>query len=364
VTDKVLPVVPYDHDKHEGALLRFIKKVLGAEKCALRSKVLESIHLQMPFRDRVPLRHVIVDGDRIAGSMGHLPADFLIQGKIVPARFTHDLLVDPDYRGRGLAKLIVENSHAGGEFLPGGMWMTGACHKIHVACGFKEVKPLTAYTLVLNPASFIAQKGVSKVKGGVGRIGLGFTRARAMNLAKKEMAGGGASLQDIEEFDSSLDPGWMQMAESYKISRVRDAAYLNWKYAAHPNIEYKIIIARRKGKKTGFVIWRNAPKGASEKRAVIVEFLVKNGDVSTLRLMVSKVILEASEAGMDSLSMLTTQPWAANLLRSIGFFPRGIPNSWVVAGWQGHIEPSWFEDHAPWHMCLGDSDGDMWTGSQ
>jgi hypothetical protein len=66
---------------------------------------------------------------------------------------------------------------------------------------------------------------------------------------------------------------------------------------------------------------------------------------------------------MEVLSALTTQNWAAGTLKKFGFLPRGNPHAWVIGGWKNRVEPSWITNPAPWHMSMGDSDGDMWTGS-
>ena len=148
---KKLPVVAYERERHEPALKRFTEKVLGATVCANRQRVIDTFHDRMPGRERLPLRHVLVDGDIVAGTLGYMPTEFLVNGTRVASRYTHDLLVDPEYRGAGLGKLIVAHAHALGDFYPGGMWMTGQCHKIHQQVGFDDVANLVTYTAVLDP---------------------------------------------------------------------------------------------------------------------------------------------------------------------------------------------------------------------
>ncbi|HEX5131887.1 MAG TPA: GNAT family N-acetyltransferase, partial [Candidatus Krumholzibacteria bacterium] len=252
-----LPVVAYEREHHEAALYRFVEKVLGAEKCERRRRVIDTMHTTMPGHDRFPLRYVIVDGDRVAGSMGHMPADFWIKGKRVAARFTHDLLVDPDYRGGGLARLLVDNARAQGDFFPGGMWMTQPCHQIHVKCGFAEATPLTTYSMVLNPALFAARKQLSPLKALVARAGLGVSGALALRRARRDAARAG--LEEIKRFDSGLDPVWEKLGAGYGVTRVRDAAYLNWKYMDHPSLVYRALVARRGAEVVGYMIWRLAP---------------------------------------------------------------------------------------------------------
>lgn len=360
---KSLPVVAYDRDRHEAALMRFTEKVLGAEICARRRRVIDTFHERMPGRDRLPLRHVIMDGDIVAGTLGYMPADFLVKGERVRARFTHDLLVDPEYRGGGLGKLIVQNAHDQGDFFPGGMWMTGPCYKIHLSCGFDDAPVLTTYTAVLNPAAFIARHGFPRLKAAAGRVGLGLSRMVTLRRARDLVARAGASIDTPARFAPALDAAWLALAEGYGVTRVRDAEYLNWKYADHPVLDYRLLVANDGGAARGYMIWRPAPAGVKETRAVIADFLVEKGDARTLRRLAARVLVDAAAAGIDAVAVLTTQAWAAGALRGLGFLPSSHRNVWVVAGWRDLIPPGWLHDLDPWHVCLGDSDGDMWTGS-
>ena len=354
-----LTVVAYRREEHEPAYLRFIEKVMGAEECEHRRRVLASMHERMPLRDRGPLRHVILDGQRVAGSLGYLPADFLVDGRRIPVRFTHDLLVDPDYRGQGLAKLVVDNARSLGDFFPGGMWMTDPCYKIHLACGFDDAPALTTYTLALDPSSFVAQKELSSVKRVLAKAALSSTRLRTLARANRAVARAGASIAEVPSFDPFHDARWERLASTYAITLARDAAYLNWRYMEHPHLRYRAVVASRDNAASGYMVWR--PSSHGEKRAVVPDFLVANGDIATLEGLLAHVIVEASAAKCSSLSILTTQPWAERTLRTFGFYPRGARNTWVIAGWRDHISEASFADLAAWHVVLGDSDGDIWS---
>jgi hypothetical protein len=367
---KSLVVVPYDRARHETALIALTEKVLGVDAARRRQPVLASFHERMPGRDRAPLRHLVLDGDRAAGTLGYMPADFLVNGERVPARYTHDLFVDPAYAlaghrtlGKGLGTVLVENARGLGGFFPGGMWMTESCHKIHLASGFDDVSRLTTYTTVLDPAAFSVRRGFSSLKRRVSRVGLGVARTVALTHARRRVERDGGSLHAVDRFDPVLDPEWMRLARTYSMTRVRDAEYLNWKYMDHPALDYRALAASHDGRHAGYVVWRPAPSGAVETRAVIVDFLVEKEDAPTLQLLAARVILDAAAQGIDSVAVLTTQAWAAGALRALGFFPSRTRNAWVIAGWRDRIPAEWLVTHEPWHMCLGDSDGDMWTGT-
>jgi len=360
---RTIPVVDYDRAAHEPALYAFTAKVLGKEVADRRARVLSSFHERMPGRERGPLRHILLDGDRVAGTLGYLPVDFLVNGVRVPSRFTHDLLIDPEYRGGGLAKLIVAHQRSLGGFLPGGMWMTDPCWKIHLACGFDDVAPLGTQTLVLDAGAFVRQRKLPALKALAARVGLTAAAMRAKNGAAAIVRRGGSDVTAVERFDPAHDAAWLAMASGYGATRVRDAAFLNWKYTQHPFLDYRRLVAMRDGKPAGFLVWRPAPAGASEPRAVIPDYLVAKGDMATFRLLVARAVVDAAAARVPSLAILTTQSAARESLRTMGFLNSRTPNTWVVAGWQGILQPEWLKDHDAWHAVLGDSDGDIWVGS-
>jgi GNAT superfamily N-acetyltransferase len=362
MSERELPVVDFDRGAHHTALLNFLGERYDAETLAVRSRVLDWIHERMPERDRQPLRHVIVDGDRVAGSMGYLPADFLVDGKRVEARFTHDLLVDPSYRGRGLAKALVKRQMDLGGFMPGGMWMTGPCYKLHLACGFTDMPALTPLTLVLDVDAFVSRRGGGLVKRAAQKIALKRLHAKAMNAAEK--ANAEYEIREIERFPAELDATWMDLLGTYRVGRIREAAHLNWKYVDHPNLAYRSLLLERGGRAAGYMIWRLPVRGSNDNRSVAVDFLVARGNMEAFRLLISRVIEESSHEGVEMVSVLSSQPWVVDCLRGMGFVPRRSSSAWVIAGWEGVCDAQWVTDPGAWHICMGDSDGDAWTGSQ
>ena len=171
------------------------------------------------------------------------------------------------------------------------------------------------------------------------------------------------TLAVVKRMDPALDAAWLELAGTYDVTRVRDAAYVNWKYAEHPVLDYRVIVATKGGKPSGYLIWRPAPAGYAEQRAVIADFLVARGDARTLEELVSRVLIDVSDARIDAVAVISTQAFAVNAFQKLGFVAGGSRNAWVIANWKDVMPAEWVKDLERWHMCLGDSDGDQWTGS-
>ncbi|HEX6791660.1 MAG TPA: hypothetical protein VF247_10155, partial [Candidatus Krumholzibacteria bacterium] len=127
-------------------------------------------------------------------------------------------------------------------------------------------------------------------------------------------------------------------------------------------LDYRIVVATSNGTPRGFLVWRPAPAGAAETRAVIADFLVAKDDARTLQEMVACVLIDADDAGIDAVATITTQPFAVAALKPLGFVAGGSHNAWVIAHWKQTL-PANALDPTQWHMCMGDSDGDIWTGA-
>lgn len=355
-----LHVVPYKRERHEHTYLDLLAHQFGPEEATRRRRVLSWLHERMPGRERAPLRHVVVDQERVVASMGHLPAEFWILGARVPIRFTHDLLVDAAYCGLPrLGRKLMLNALATGARVAGGLWMTDASYRLHVNAGFDSLEPLTTYTLVLDPADFLLQRRTLGAKGFAVRCVLQSMLQRTLARAERVLGSPYSSVSDLDRLDPSLDDLWAHFGAGYAITRARDAAYLNWRYADHPNLAYRFALASTCGRPAGFMVWR--PSNEGEKRAVVPDFLVARGDVDTFELLLAHVIFQASIARCTSLSIMTTQRWAARALREFGFHPRSARNTWVVGNWEDRVPRRWVREHSMWHTVLGDSDGDMWS---
>jgi GNAT superfamily N-acetyltransferase len=358
--------VPFRYDEHIGALRAFLARVYPPEKVEARARVIQSMHQDMPEREREPLRHVILDRGRVAASMGHLPADFHLRGRRVRARYTHDLLVDSDYRGKGLAKIIVAHARGVGGFMPGGMWMTDPCYRLHLACGFSALRPITTYNLVLNVGEFLERKDWSSIKKVAARSVLAFMRLRTYRALDESNRASSPkiTLETLDHMDPDLDASWEEMTGEYGATRLRLASHINWKYARHPHLSYRIIAAHDGTKPRGYLIWRPPHPEDPDRRAVVADFLVRRGDARTFASLLMRAVAGCLELGSSMLSLLTTQSWAAGVLRRAGFLPKRPGHPWVISGWEGVLEPSWLENRDAWHVCLGDSDGDLWSGCQ
>ena len=57
----------------------------------------------------------------------------------------------------------------------------------------------------------------------------------------------------VDSLDPAMDDAWMEMLGTYRVGLVRTAEHINWKYARHPVLDYRVRVARREGRPAGYM---------------------------------------------------------------------------------------------------------------
>ncbi len=103
-------------------------------------------------------RYLVLDGTKVVGSLGSLPVRLRAGERQFDMHFSFDLLVDPSYRGAGLAKKLVRAVTAGAPSVAGGIWMTEPCYALHQRVGWEAVEPFHAHWLALDGRALLARR--------------------------------------------------------------------------------------------------------------------------------------------------------------------------------------------------------------
>lgn len=238
------------------------------------------------------------------------------------------------------------------------------------------VRPRERGVLTRHGPMFLAATALFEAEMGVGRrhlLGFGFPTARHLLLAERlglfvpggrvielEWPVGGAAAPhaltwaDLHEgsgqrFDRAVDLAWRQMARDLwgAIVGVRDAAWLRYRYLAHPERRYRIIAVRGRpwSRWYGVVVLRT--EGA---RCEVLDLI---GPLRAMPRLVEVAQAVAREEGATSL-----YGWFAE--RFAGWLPRGgaqinptdVQN--VVFTWTRTPPIARTRDH--WWLTAGDTD--------
>jgi hypothetical protein len=167
---------------------------------------------------------------------------------------------------------------------------------------------------------------------------------------------GDLEVSEIEEFGTEVDAFDAALAPALGISTVRDARYLNWRYARHPSTRYRLLrAAEPDGRLRGFLVHGLGWHGDRKDIAPVVDWLVEPGDTACFRALLGAAGRAARAAGLGSLLA-----WApprhrhfADLVE-LGFRPADSRFNLCIRIFTESFDLEDAIEH--WYILMGDSD--------
>ena len=362
-----MPVIirPFDHAEGSpdwAGLRALFEKVYGPDVAGQRMRALRWVTLDNPADAPGERRYVADDDGRIAGTLGRMPVCFAVKGRPILVRYSHDLFVDPDYRGQKLAQKLVDEVPRRSECPTGGLWMTGPSYTIHQKGGWKAMTPTHAQMRILDPSALLARRMPGPLAGIAGGALRGL-----LAIASVDAWGAGPTgyaVEEVERFGPEADALWAEAAPLLEVSAVRDEAYLRWRFERAPNTRYVKLVARRAGKMRGYLALRFPEGGRAGSAAVGVDFLACPDEPDTITALFREALARARATCAPGLLALTTCAPFRRRLRRLGFLQAPHLQTFVLHNLAGHPDEALLSDTAHWYLTFTDSDGDMWTGAQ
>ena len=292
---------------------------------------------RIPDADRVKLIVARDQAGVVQGFNGSMPIRARIDGATIEAHWSCDFIVAEDARGHGIGTRMKDVLRREcGVLMASGI--SPVADHVHRAAGWGRGAVLPRYTRVRRIQRW---QDVPRIVLQQGARWLGRLRPG------EACAGVACEIVDARNLPDDAARLWEHVAGDYPNAIVRDEAYLTWRYARHPLMRYKAIIARREG-----VVRAVAFFWANDRKAMLVDFLGSRRDVS-LACAVVRSFLGAC-AGSAILECSTTDLNLQRALASYGFINprrRGTIFNVYPASLAGG-------NHA-WFLMGGDSDGDM-----
>lgn len=198
----------------------------------------------------------------------------------------------------------------------------------------------------------------------IGERYLGYRLVRTLDFLRRPVGAAPArsevevEVRSIERFSDSADALFLELRHRFACVTVKDARYLNWRYADCPDVGYHLLWAMRSAKPVGWAVLR--VEGAlAPGAATIGDLWLDPDDSETLRALIDHADVLAQRAGCTHL--MTVQNPALALARGfgeLGFVPE--PSStWLERklgsrDWTSGLSQEWLAEN--WSYTLGDSD--------
>ncbi|MDA0352061.1 MAG: hypothetical protein O3A10_07620 [Chloroflexi bacterium] len=293
----------------------------------------------------------ILDGE-VVGAMVQLARDVRIRGETLIAQSTADVALVPRLQGTGLSRL-------------------GTPFYMATIAGLFD---LSLNTESNHPSlrAIAASRGTSRSIGNpFRRLVLGLTPASAAGIRWHAAGWRGLphatrdtvrrlpepriEIETVQSLDSRLDDLWAETAPAFDLIGVRDAAFLNWRYADPRGGVSLIRIATQGDAVLGYTVLR----WAAQDGAVIADMLVHPDRPDVVRDLAIDAARQTRAQGHRSVGcMLPTRHPYRDVLLKLGFVDLGRQTEVKYDGSTRPIEDFAFleEPGLAAHLTLGDFD--------
>lgn len=302
------------NDVDPDRLNSFLKRVYSTEKSAFLHKYGAWWHGSNTNR-----LVLLVDG-QIAGYCALISAHIWVAGQVKPALWWVDLVIAPEFRGRGLQTLFDERVRAMSDGLLLG-FPNELAIKIHRKHGWGVREDLKVVLLPLRPQKVKTLLSAHGWRGWVLRLGA-FALSPLAALWRAWLTFPSIRRAwKLEQFDAELLAEISQRVPREKLNTTwRDIAYFNWRYGQAPKQEeYSYYLAGERSMPTHFLVARQIrrPDGVSYMR--FLDVFGNFSDVDALRDLLLLACQDAIKKGCSQVTLMAAHPELANLARNLGF---------------------------------------------
>lgn len=244
-----------------------------------------------------------IDEGRVVGFLGYIPVEQSFGGKKLRACWLANWMVDPDARQLGLGPLLVKS--------------VSADFDVTLALGANEeardVLSRMGWTDFGQLKRFVRVIDEQKARTLTGNDDYEWPGEIPVPISSTQ-------IDHIDEFTDCVTALWDRLlGEDPMVSGSRRTAeFLNWRYVAHRQFEYKLLAAvGDRGELIGVGVYRI--EQARNEETVIVRILELFGERTALPSLVDKIVHQASIAGATAIDYFGGEGYAQQLMLDRGF---------------------------------------------
>ena len=291
---------------------------------------------------------VAKSGEQVVGQIGTIPVIVNVEGERRRAIWVLDMIVAPEFRGRGLAKKIVKAAHAD---CPFGLVINtseqAGSTKLLQDSGYKIITNVPRFHKLLYPANDVRELANLNLLRKTANLAFAPFRPR---FEKNE------NVRAVEKFDASFDEFWAESSAQWKSSVERSVKYLEWQYLLQPGKKFEILGYYEGEKLRGFAVlfFRKPRANAAIPKAAISDICYHPENsakiVDALLRESVRIAVERRAGGLvtDALDALVEER-----LTNFGFWRVKNPLQFMV---KSDEQQDLVHNPKNWHLTRGDSD--------
>jgi L-malate glycosyltransferase len=280
-------------------------------------------------------------GDRLIGFNGLIGVDVQFDGERVPAAWSCDFIVAPDYRRHGVGRGLKQELDTRSDMMMA-LGVSSSAAPVLEQAGWRSGPGPRTWVRWQKPRGLQTnlRRWTQYPAAALGRISLGVVKS----------AGVDATFTSKLPATAELDRFWSHCKSGYTHCVVRDGALLEWRYARFPFPVYRYLVLRRNDELVAIGILRTS--GSAIK---LVDYVGPAHDLALKHLLVQLLIKEY--AGATSVECTTNDRELQRVLLSQGFLPSAFESHRFFTRIQSAGASN--DQSEDWFLMGGDSDGDF-----
>ena len=315
-------------------------------------------HYEWKLRTREsPVDNVTIAVNRQSRPVFHLggvPCRCRLGGLERWAMIAVDGMTAPAHRRRGLltqhtTELFGRWREAGVAVvlgLPNEQWGSRA-----EALGWRPLFPLSWLVLPLAPERVLARRLKVPLAGRLTFLGKLWNRQWLSQDRDRS-----TTVEELRSAGAELDALWLEAGAAIPHSIVRDRAWVAWRYLESPEVDYKVLVARRADRLRGYAAYRVHDGGAA-KSATIAEVFTSPGDEATFGALVRQTLSRLHAQGVEVVRTLAVPGSAVcDQFRRRRFLGSGHSFSVEHVALDPALDRLNLQDPFSWYLTGGDFD--------
>jgi hypothetical protein len=303
----------------------------------------------------------------IVGSQSGIPFKLKEDERVRSASWAVDLIVDPEWRLRGIGPAL-SAAHFAATDLACGLGVSDAAYRGYIRAGWVDLGVIPHHIRPLDARWSVDAIGLQGWRRLVARMAAPPMVAATGLVAYTASVLAGVRLEPIEQFDERADEAWRRSAPHYSVLAVRDRAALAWRFdvafEARSIRRYYLV---REDSVYGYVITR-VRNMRGRLTLEIVDYLAPPRWLLPLLALVAR-LPEAQPA--VAITCHTLNPAGSRAFAAAGyvrlgsggraasFLPAGAPPiRLMIHRGTGPDRPAFHRDR--WFVTAGDSDVALW----